>query len=187
MSKEKDLKKLIENDVEFMEVLSIIEELNLSDCWLCAGSIRNYVWNYLSGKKLNFISDIDVIYYDKNSDYQKALEIEKELNQHYPNHEWEVRNQAHMHAHNFSDEKPYESSFDAISKYPEICTAVAVKKNENSIEIMAPYGLEDIFSFQVKATPHFNQDERYFNIYLQRVAKKNWKSTWKNLNVITNY
>ena len=129
LSKENDLKKLIENDSEFMEVLSIIEELNLPDCWLCAGSIRNYIWNYLSGKKLNFGTDIDVIYYDKNSDYQKALNIEKELNQHFPNYDWEVRNQAHMHVHNFSNEKPYESSFEAISKYPELCTAVAVKKN----------------------------------------------------------
>lgn len=43
-------------------------------------SIKNYVWNYLLGEKFNFITDIDVIYYDKNFNHQKDLEIEKELN-----------------------------------------------------------------------------------------------------------
>ena len=37
------LKELLTNTPEIDEILKIIDKLNLSDTWLCAGSIRNLI------------------------------------------------------------------------------------------------------------------------------------------------
>lgn len=34
---------------DIMKILAIIKSLPLNDCWLCAGTLRNFIWNKLSG------------------------------------------------------------------------------------------------------------------------------------------
>lgn len=41
---------MIENQSELMSLLKIIQSFQLNDCWLCTETIRNHVWNFLSGK-----------------------------------------------------------------------------------------------------------------------------------------
>ena len=64
-----DVEKLIKQNSELMALLKIIHSFQLNDCWLCAGTIRNYIWDYLStgntSSNINF-SDIDVIFFDIN-------------------------------------------------------------------------------------------------------------------------
>ena len=48
---ETSLKELFSKNSDIMEILAIINQLNLNDCWLCAGTLRNYVWNYLHNNK----------------------------------------------------------------------------------------------------------------------------------------
>ena len=43
-----DVEKLIKQNSELMALLKIIHSFQLNDCWLCAGTIRNYIWDYLS-------------------------------------------------------------------------------------------------------------------------------------------
>ena len=51
-----------------------------------------------------------------------------------------------MHLH--SPTVPYTSSCDAMSKYPERCTAIGLRLHADAtIELFAPYGLEDILNF----------------------------------------
>lgn len=57
-----DLQALFAQDEELMMILRIIAELDLQDSWLAAGTLRNYVWNVLSGKAgLIQASDLDVV------------------------------------------------------------------------------------------------------------------------------
>lgn len=181
---QEQVKQWLTENEELMQLLTIVEKLNLPDCWISAGTIRNYLWNRLEGRNELDVRDIDVVYFDQNSPYELALEIEAALKKDYPMYQWEVRNQAHMHQHNFEDEKPYTSTFDAISKYPEICTAIAARKQGGAIELLAPFGLTDIFNFTVQATPHFKQNAVYFQLYLTRQKQKNWSATWSQLKMI---
>ena len=77
-----NLKKLIEKNSELMALLKIVDSFQLNDCWLCAGTIRNYIWDYLSGKNissnLNF-SDIDIIFFDKDISYEQTVSIENNI------------------------------------------------------------------------------------------------------------
>ncbi len=61
---ETELKKLLTTIPEIYAILKIIEQLKLPDTWLCAGSIRNMIWNYLSNQALfDPTTDIDVIFF----------------------------------------------------------------------------------------------------------------------------
>ena len=79
-----DVEKLIKQNSELMALLKIIHSFQLNDCWLCAGTLRNYIWDYLStgntSSNINF-SDIDVIFFDKNISYEQTVEIENEKQQ----------------------------------------------------------------------------------------------------------
>lgn len=80
-----DLLDLIAQNDQMMTVLNIISDLNLPDCWLVAGSIRNFVWNSLSGYQcFDNQTDIDVVYSDTERTYEDTLFIQKQLEAIYP-------------------------------------------------------------------------------------------------------
>ena len=165
-----------------MAVLIIIRNLGLKDSWLAAGSVRNFIWNLLSDQSpFDRETDVDVIFFDPAISYEDTLCIECKLKEDFPQYQWELKNQVYMHQHS-PHTSPYASSRDAMSKYPERCTAVGLRLNEDStLELFAPYGLEDILKFQVSPTPHFLENEDRMKLYQERLSKKNWQEKWKNL------
>ena len=165
-----------------MAILTIIRDLGLQDSWLAAGSVRNFIWNLLSGKSpFDSETDVDVIFFDPAISYEDTLGIERKLKENFPQYQWELKNQVYMHLHS-PHTAPYTSSRDAMNKYPERCTAVGLRLNEDStLELFTPYGLEDILTFQVSPTPHFLDNEDRMKLYQERLSKKNWQEKWKNL------
>lgn len=151
-----DVEKLIKQNSELMALLKIIHSFQINDCWLCAGTLRNYIWDYLStgntSSNINF-SDIDVIFFDKNISYEQTVEIENQIKKKYPEYNWEIKNQYYMNIHSPNTEK-YVSSTDAVSKFPEKCTAIAARLNDNQeLEVFIPFGTNDLINFRV-SHPH---------------------------------
>ena len=177
-----DLLQAIQLNTDLMKILIIIRNLGLKDSWLAAGSIRNFIWNLLSDKSpFDRETDVDVIFFDPDISYEETVSLEKKLREDFPQYQWELKNQVYMHQHS-PHTAPYTSSRDAMSKYPERCTAVGLRLNEDStLELFAPYGLEDILNFQVHPTPHFLENEDRMKLYQTRLSKKNWQEKWKNL------
>lgn len=177
-----DLLQAIQLNTDLMKILIIIRNLGLKDSWLAAGSIRNFIWNLLSDKSpFDRETDVDVIFFDPDISYEETVSLEKKLREDFPQYQWELKNQVYMHQHS-PHTVPYTSSRDAMSKYPERCTAVGLRLNEDStLELFAPYGLEDILNFQVHPTPHFLENEDRMKLYQTRLSKKNWQEKWKNL------
>ena len=167
---------------EMMAILTIIRDLELKDSWLAAGSVRNFIWNLLSEKPaFDRETDVDVIFFDPEVSYEETLAIENKLREDFPQYQWELKNQAYMHQHRPHTE-PYVNSCDAMSKYPERCTAIGLRLHSDAtLELFAPYGLEDILNFQVSPTPHFLENDDRMKLYQQRLSKKNWQEKWKNL------
>ena len=65
MLTEKAIVEQIQADQEMMTVLAIIRDLNLADAWLAAGAVRNFIWNWLSGKSgFDATTDLDLVFYD---------------------------------------------------------------------------------------------------------------------------
>ncbi|OFI46263.1 hypothetical protein BG262_04405 [Floricoccus penangensis] len=181
--KENQFIQILQSNPDFMELLTIVDNLKLRDSWICAGTIRNLMWNYLSGRNsLDKNTDIDVIFYDKSIPYEENFLIQEKLKASYPQYEWEVKNQVYMHSHNLNT-SPYLNSRDAVSKFPEKCTAIACRINPQDIEIelFAPYGVSDIVNFIITPTPYFESCEEKMEIFKERMQKKTWTSQWPKL------
>lgn len=182
---EDELKSLLLSDTDMLTVLTACRDLNLPDCWLAAGAVRNAIWNHLSDRPLfDRETDMDVVFFDLAVSEERTLDLQRQLQKSYPTYHWEVKNQAAMYQRS-PNSLPYTSACDAISRYPETCTAIAVRLiDAGELELFAPYGLEDMLAFTVKPTPHFLADSERMILYRQRLSKKNWASKWPKLQVV---
>ncbi|CAM3392131.1 nucleotidyltransferase family protein [Aeromicrobium ponti] len=182
---EKDIANLVREDEWMMDILYAAHSLNLPDWWVCAGFIRAKVWDVLHGfTKRTHLPDVDVIYFDK-SDLSEETEkgLESKLQYHMPGVPWSVKNEARMHLVN--NIPSYESSADAISKFPETATALGLKLNEhNEVILTAPCGIEDLLALKIKPTPYFAENEKLAKVYKERIQKKSWKSIWPGVEAI---
>ncbi|PML51396.1 nitrate reductase [Vibrio lentus] len=170
---------LIKQDPLRMKVLDCVAQLNLPQCYVSAGFVRNLVWDYLHNyASPTPLNDIDVIYFDPiDTSYESDVRYEAQLKQRLPELNWQVRNQAYMHIRN--GDEPYQSSLDAMSYWPEKETAVAVKQSLNGdIECIASFDLESLFDLQITPNPTRSRD-----IFDQRVQSKNWLAQWPKLTI----
>ena len=179
---EHEIPETFRENTDLMRILTIIRDLDLKDSWLAAGSVRNFIWNLLSDKSpFDSETDVDVIFFDPDVSYEETVSLEKKLREDFPRYQWELKNQVYMHLHS-PHTVPYTSSCDAMSKYPERCTAIGLSLHADAtLELFAPYGIEDILNFQVSPTPHFLENEDRMKHYQERLSKKNWQEKWKNL------
>lgn len=169
---------IMRSNEELLEDLQLVQQLKLSNWWIAAGYVRNYVWDYLHGyEEKTKLNDVDVIYYDPiNISISLEEELEARLKEKKPAYQWSIKNQARMHLKN--NDQPFESVEDAMKRWPETATAVGITLNEmNGIEVIAPHGLDDLFNLVVRKSEFF-ADEAY---YRQRVMSKKWSEHWTKL------
>lgn len=174
-----DLLRLISQDPWMMEVLRLVRDLRLPDCWIGAGFVRNKVWDHLHGYTARTpLDDIDVVYYD--IDYPEEsfeTEMEEKLRENRSEINWSVTNQARMHA--VHGDRPYRDTSEAMAKWPETCTAVAVRMQEDgTLELLAPWGIDDLVNMVIRPTPAF---EHKIDEFKARQEKKQWKKKWPNV------
>ncbi|WP_306440259.1 MULTISPECIES: nucleotidyltransferase family protein [Paenibacillus] len=181
MLHEEKLIQAITEHGQFMHDLRRVRSLELPQCYIGAGYIRNYIWDMLHGYPLRELhSDIDVVYYDTEDMREERDQLlEQRLREETGDLKWSVKNQARMHLHNGNE--PYHSTEDALRYWPEIVTAIGVRlDNQDQVDICAPHGLEDLYTLIVRQSPFFT-DADYYN---QRVEKKCWQQQWPKLTII---
>lgn len=161
--------------------LEVVRQLHLPHGCISAGYVRNYVWDYLHGYSTRTpLNDVDILYYDpEDLSEETEKKHETRLKTALQEYNWSCKNQARMHIRNQAS--PYLSIPDAMRRWPETVTAVAIRLDHyNKIEVIAPHGLDDIFSLVVRRSPHF-PDKAYFH---SRVESKRWLELWPKLTVI---
>ena len=183
-----DLLRLITADAWRMAALRAVRTLRLPDCWIGAGFVRTLAWDQLHGyERPTLLADIDVVYFDR-----EANDFDREANDHtveddherrlaalwppnLPTVPWQVRNQARMHLRN--GDAPYADTADALRHWLMTASAVAVRLNaEDGLELLAPFGLADLFAMRIAPTPH--AQSRRLAVYRQRVESKPWTQQW---------
>ena len=141
-----------------MEVLEALRADGLPDHLLVAGAIYNLVWNRLTGRPdLNGINDIDVFYFDAaDVSYEAEDVVIQRLAQRFAHLPLpvQIRNQARVHL--WFPQKfgvpfaPLGSSEEMLGRYASTTHAVAARlEADGQMTILAPFGLDDIFSFRV--------------------------------------
>lgn len=158
-------------------LLGVVAALNLPDCWIGAGFVRNAVWDHLHQRPFAPPSgDVDVIWHDRTCpEAEEDHKIEVHLRAMEPSIDWSVKNQARMHLRN--GDAPYASAVDAMCFWPETATAVAARRiGADTCEIAAPEGLDDLFTLILRPTALFQTKRRA--IYEDRINTKGWLENW---------
>lgn len=181
LNSEEDIVKAIEEDRWMMDILKAAEDAGLPDWWICAGFVRSKIWDVLHEiRERTPLPDIDVIFFDQEDTGEDAeKEAEQLLGRLLPGVPWSVKNQARMAVRNGMP--PYASSLDAVSKFPETATALAVTLDQGKLKLGAPWGVEDAVSGVVRPTSYFLEREERREIYRQRIKKKKWHLSWNGL------
>lgn len=172
-----DIREEILKDETIQSASLVVKQLKLNDWFVSAGLIRNFIWDHYFGlPKHQLISDIDVIYFDKSSlDILIEKKIESELQFLMPQFNWSVKNQARMHLRN--GDRPYTSSLDAMSFWPEIQTSIGVTFDDSDKLILKSPFYE---SYKVdRVTRNTVKDNR--RIFRERLYNRNWLSRWPDL------
>lgn len=172
--------QLIEKDQVRIRALECVASLNLPQCYIAAGFVRNLVWDSLHNKQIpTSLNDVDVIYYDTNESNETAhLEYESRLSALMPGLNWQVRNQAKMHLRN--GDKPYLNLIDAMSYWPEKETAVAIRQlGNNDYECVSAFGFDSLFDLKLSHNP-----KRTKAIFEHRVKSKQWLAHWSQLVIV---
>jgi len=156
------LEQIIRSSPLLMEVLAGLRDDGLPDHLLVAGAIYNLVWNRLTGRPdLTGINDIDVFDFDAGDlSYDAEDVVIQRLARRFADLPLpvQVRNQARVHL--WFPQKfgvpflPLTSSAEMLSRYASKTHSVAVRlEADDSLTILAPFGLDDIFSFRITPNP----------------------------------
>lgn len=171
--------RLLQADDERMRILRIAAYMSLPDCWVGAGFVRSLVWDHCHGfKPAAFSGDIDVVWFGPEGGTEDADKLlEAQLRRHAADLPWSVKNQGRMHQLNRDD--PYTSTVDALRHWPETATAVGVRLGTAGIEVLAPFGLYDLFNLVIRPTPAFAGERQ--SIVMDRLEQKRWLERWPRL------
>ena len=164
-----------------MSLLRAHQHIQEEDSWIAAGAIRNPIWAKLHNiaYRPDLENDVDVIYFNAAHDSAYEEGYRKQLDSLLPNVNWEVRNQARMHIRN--DDAPYKDCFHALEHWAETATAIGARLVSGKIELIAPYGVEDLLGLIVRPTPKFT---RKLQIYESRIDEKEWADKWPRLDIV---
>ncbi|MCW7536555.1 nucleotidyltransferase family protein [Aquabacterium sp. A7-Y] len=171
----------------FMPALRAVQGLGLASWCIGAGAVRNLVWDVLHRhERPSFLSDVDVAYFDRDRlDPERDAELQRQLAATLPGLPWEVTNQAAVHTwfencfgHAVA---PLRSLDEAVASWPEYATSVGVYlRQDHSIGVIAPYGLQDLFGMVVRRNPA----RVSVATYRERIERKRYPERWPRVTII---
>jgi uncharacterized protein len=166
-----------------MRTLTMARDWGLPDWWLVSGAIYNQVWNHLTGRaEMYGVKDIDLFYFDPDISWDAEDRIIRHAERLFPAPPpVEVRNQARVHLwyqdHFGSMYPALSQSCAAIDRFACRTHCVGLRL-EGDLQVYAPYGLDDIFSFRVTPNPILNNRETHETKAARQI------SLWPELTIV---
>lgn len=162
-----------------MTALRALRDVDLR-LFVAAGLVRGAVWDRLHGFPIPTpVADVDAIYFDPGRSHPRLDDdLERQLAARCPGLRWQVRNQARMHLR-AGRATPYRDLSHAMAHWPETCTAVAARLDaRDRIDLVAPFGCEDLLALVVRPTAAFRDDAKTI---IARATGKAWITRWPRL------
>ena len=187
MNHVEQLRDIVRDTPWLLRALRVVRSANIPDAHVCAGAIRNAVWDALHGFDTpSTLKDIDVAYFDA-ADLSEEIEFMYTLRlcELAPDLPWDVKNQAAVHLwfHEVFDDsvEPLESIAHAASTWPEPAVCVAIRLDpSDAIQVVAPLGLDDLFGMVVRRNPRRVSAANY----RARVSTKRYRDRWPRVRVV---
>lgn len=169
------------------EALLRAHSLDLPQWRIVSGVLYNAVWNALTGRPPGYgTRDVDLFYFDAGDlSYEAEDRVIKHAAPAFAGLKLpvEIRNQARVHL--WYPQKfgrlcpPYASADDSIRHFASKTHAVGVRlEADGELDIAAPFGLDDIFSFRV--TPNRALDNR--DTHEKKAARA--RTAWPEIEVV---
>jgi len=184
---EERLREIARSSPWFTAALRAVRELDLASWCIGAGAVRNLVWDTLHGYSTpSQLADMDVAHFDASDlTPERDQELQRRLGELLADTPWEVTNQAAVHrwfeGYFGHSVEPLRSLNEAVASWPEYATSVGLTLNrDNSIDVIAPYGLDDLFSCVVRRNPTRVSIETY----RLRTEQKRYLLRWPNVTVL---
>jgi hypothetical protein len=177
-----DIADFIAHSPRMMRCLAVLAAHGPAGAWIGAGFVRNAVWDHLSGldTEATPLADLDVVFHDPAiATAAHDARIESALCAAASDLPWSVRNQARMHERN--GHRPYREVADALAHWPETATAIAARLGPQGVEILAPFGVDDVLGMILRPTPAFRTKPE---IPLARLEAKGWRTRWPRLRLV---
>lgn len=154
----KVLAAMIRDEPVLMDVLRGLRDEALPQGMLVAGALYHMAWNRLVGRPgLETVNDFDVFYFDAaDLSYEAEDVVIRRLAARFAHLPIpvQVRNQARVHL--WFERKfgapfaPLHSAEEMLGRYAARAYAVAARlETDDRIAVMAPFGLDELFSFRV--------------------------------------
>ncbi len=152
---------------------------------LAAGAVTQTVWNAAHGfSAAHGIDDLDVVFFDPSGDDAAERRTADDIG-------WlladlgvpvDVKNQARVHEwypDRFGEVvAPYASMTEALSSWPSTATAVGARRVGGRVEVVAPFGLDDLRALVVRP----NRVQVPPEVYRAKAGR--WGRTWPRLTVL---
>ena len=177
-----DIADFIAHNPRMMRCLAVLAAHGPAGAWIGAGFVRNAVWDHLSGKDTEALppADLDVVFHDVAiATAEHDARIEAALSIAAPDLPWSVRNQARMHERN--GHRPYRDVADALAHWAETATAIAARLGPQGVEILAPFGVDDVLDMIVRPVPAYRSKPE---VLRARLEAKGWLMRWPRLRLI---
>ena len=164
----RQLEEIVRSTDWLMRALLTAREVDPPDWLICAGAVRTAVWDHLHDyEKRTPLADIDVGFYDPgNLSEEYEREIGRSLREALPTETWDAKNQAAVHL--WYPEKfgyqvePLASTAAAVATFPETAACVGLRlRADDSLLVMAPFGLCDLFALIHRRNPTRVSVEEY--------------------------
>jgi len=181
------LETILRGNSVLMDVLRGLRDMALPDWLVTSGAIYNLAWNRLTGRPpLAGINDIDIAYFDGSDlGYDAEDRIIRKVERRFAHLPLRVepRNQARVHL--WFPERfnlpypPLASSAESLERYATVAHAVAVHlRASDSLAVVAPFGLDDIFSFRLAPNTTLANRETHY----RKAARA--KAIWPELTIV---
>ena len=167
------------------DVLRGLRDCPVRGLMVGSGAVAQTVWNGAHGFELNHgIRDIDVVFFGSgDEDAEDAVRklvvscigdpgVAIDVKDQARVHEWYPRKFGHSI-------RPYTSIADAISTWPTTATAVGVRLEGETLDIVAPFGLSDLLTLVVRP----NRVLATESVFLEKTRR--WLKTWPELRVLS--
>jgi hypothetical protein len=181
------LEALVRSSDWLMGVLRAARDVDPPDWLVGGGVLRDLVWDRLHGRaQPGPPRDVDLAFYDPGRlDAGRDAEVERALAVRLAGVPWDAKNQASVHrwyGRVFGTEvPPLASTADGVGTWPETATAVAVRLLDGDrLRVVAPYGLEDLFTLVCRRNPRRVSVEQY----RRRVRDKRVAERWPKVTVV---
>jgi hypothetical protein len=180
MQEEARLGEIIRADPHLTAALEAARDIAAPDWLVCAGAIRDAVWDVLHGRAPVPPRDVDVSFFDPGNLTPACDEaVTVALFEREPALRWDAANQAAVHLwypKRFGIAvEAFASSADAIATFPETASCVGVRLlHDGALLVVAPYGLGDLLGGVCRHNPARAPEE----VYRRRVEEKGWRERW---------